>query len=371
MLTSAALSSADNQSAPAALPSFSVRVIGPASGADTYLPNGVNDSGVVAGTEVSPVIDRGFYFAKGSAHALPPPKGKVGTEVSGIDNAGTLSATGCVSATCDSATQAFAGQIHKGKVVLARLPSPNGPALCSLAGCSVANDIGPTGDVTGRFSSRAVLWSRGGKGSYSVNRLPYSAGATFNGSSGTAVDGFGDVVGTETAAGTIGAVWPRHGRPGLLLDCENVLTRGGTVFTAPFAVTAKGNASTRTLMIVGKCLVRSQTTNTSGYVPCFWRATIRGSTVNVSPPVRLDANHGSSAGAAVAINQKGWIVGFQGDSTSSVTLWIKHHPYLLSGLISGATTWSLIEVYGLNNKGQITAIGVANGQADALLLKRR
>jgi hypothetical protein len=76
MLTSAPLSSADNESVPAALPSLSVRVIGPASGADTYLPNGVNNSGVVAGTEVSPVIDRGFYFAKGSAHAIPPPKGK-------------------------------------------------------------------------------------------------------------------------------------------------------------------------------------------------------------------------------------------------------------------------------------------------------
>jgi hypothetical protein len=371
MWTNATLSSAHNQFVPAALPSFSVRVIGPATGLDAYFPNALNNSAVVAGTEVTPALDRGFYFAKGIIHGIAPPKGRVGTEVSGIDNNGTIAGTGCSSATCDTATQAFAGQIHPGKVVWGRLPSPSGTAICSLAGCSVANGIGTTGDVAGRFSSRAVLWSRRGNGSYSVARLPYSTGLTFSSSSGTAVDAFGDVVGAETALGTVGVVWPPHGRPGILLDCETVLTRGGALITAPFGVTAKGNGSARTLTIVGKCLVRSQATNTDGYVPCYWKATVHGSTVNVSAPVRLDTNAGSSGGAAVAINEKGWIVGFQGDSSSSVTLWIKHHPYLLSSLIGGGTAWNLVEVYGLNNKGQITAIGVSNGQAEALLLKPR
>jgi hypothetical protein len=91
--------------------------------------------------------------------------------------------------------------------------------------------------------------------------------------------------------------------------------------------------------------------------------------VTVSPPVRLDTSDGSSGGAAVAINQKGWIVGFQGDSSSTVTLWINRHTYQLIDLIGGNTAWNPIEVYGLNDKGQIAVIAVANGQAEALLLK--
>jgi hypothetical protein len=88
----------------------------------------------------------------------------------------------------------------------------------------------------------------------------------------------------------------------------------------------------------------------------------------VSPPVRLDANDGSSGGAAVAINRKGWVAGFQGDSSSTVTLWINRNPWQLIDLIGGNTAWNPISVFALNNKGQITVIADANGQAEALLL---
>jgi len=372
---------------PASIPSFAMTAIGPALTAGAYLPNGLNDGAAVVGTRLmSPAPPVAFFSAKGKLYSAGIPKGIgiVGSEALGIDDAGTLAANGCLNTPCNS-TRAYAGQIPKGAVTWKALPPPKVPTLCTHAGCnSAVGGIGPTGDVAGQFGPRATLWVRNSHGGYGAARLLLFTklkGWDFNSSQGQAADSFGDVVGIEqghTAVPSIGGrltegvLWPRHGKPHILPGCQTVLSLGAPPkIDAPFAVTANGSSASQTLTIAGQCLVRSQSTKQTGYVPCIWHVTIHGSAVSVPAGVQIDASDGSSSGAGVAINKKGWIVGYQGDPNATVTLWVKGNLYPLDGLIPINHGWSLVGVYALNDEGQITAIATQNSRVQSFLLTPR
>jgi len=335
----------------------------------TYLPAGINDSGVIAGTNVSTPIHRGFFLVKKKITPVSSPTGTVVTEIFGIDNSETLAGTGCLTAACDS-TRATTWQIRHGGSTWERLPPPKGSVLCTHNGCnSQANGIGPSGDVAGQFGTQAELWLRGTKDTYTSKRLPYTESSHASSSSGLEVDSFGDVVGVEKRGLlTVAVLWPRHAPPVTVPGCGTLLVVGGATFEYPDAVLAKGSTGNRTVTIAGKCLVLSQTTHHTGFAPCVWRATISGSLASVSPPVRLDTNGGSAGGGAAAMNQKGWIAGNQGDANSSATLWVNQQPHLLNNLIPANSGWNLGSVYAMNNKDQVTGIGTFNGHTTGFLL---
>jgi hypothetical protein len=354
--------------APDAVPSFTIRGIGPASASAVYIPAGINGSSVVAGTRTAPTVES-FLFSKGKIFGVHPPKDMAASEIFGLNDANRVVGEGCTSAGC-STTRAYTGQIRKHRVSWRKLPPPSGSSLCGAAGCSsVADGAGANGDLTGWFAQQAVIWLSGA-GGYTAKRLSYTA-TRFTSSSGRAIDSSGDVVGVESGQVTVGVLWPRHGKPVLLPSCGEFLVRGGATFEYPFSLLSKGSGKNRTLRIVGKCLVESPTTHQTGFAPCFWNATISVGSVTVSDPVRLDATDGSDGGRAAAINTKGWIVGNQGDAASTPTLWINRHPYVLKALIPAASGWTLDVPYAMNAKGQIVGIGTFNGQARTFLLTPR
>ncbi len=291
-----AVSPAGAQTAASPAPAFTVRGIGPPFFSDAYLPNGINNQGVVVGANISGPVSQSFYFAKGKVHAVLPPSGMAGSAINGVNNSDAVAGQGCLSSACDI-LKAFTGVVGKGSVKWKALPAPAGSSLCNQPGCdSAATGIAPSGDVTGAFAHRAVLWLRGSKGVYTAKRLAYSDASKFNNSSGLAVDNFGDVAGREgTGTINIGVFWPRHGSPLLLPECENLLVFGGT-FESPSAVLAKGSSSKRTVTIVGQCLVKSPTTSQTGNAPCVWHVKISPSGDTISAPQRLDANDGSAIG---------------------------------------------------------------------------
>jgi hypothetical protein len=360
---------AEKRVTPAAVPAFTVRAIGPPFFSDAYLPIGVNDAGMVAGTNVSATPDTGFFFSRGNVHAMAPPPHMAGSEIFGINNSGLIAAQGCFTSACGT-TRAFTGKISHGSAVWKQLPAPNGSSFCTVQGCtSAADGIGQTGDLTGQFGSQAIMWLPKSHGTYASKRLAYTDATRFNRSSGLAVDGFGDVAGFEGSGfATVGVFWPSHGSPLMLPGCQNVLVRGGATFEYPYAVAATGTTSKRTINVAGKCLVKAPTSNQLGFAPCSWRVTINGSSAKISAPVRLDANDGSDNGRAAAINHMGWIAGNQGDAGSSPTLWIKQQPHLLNSLIPANSGWTIDAVYAMNNKGQITGIGTDQGGTRAFLL---
>jgi hypothetical protein len=366
-----AASPARAQKSASPAPAFTVRGIGPPFFSDAYLPNSINNAGVVVGANISGPVSQSFFFAKGKVHAVLPPSGMAGSAINGVNNSDTVAGQGCLASACD-VLKAFTGLIRKGIVKWKALPGPAGSSLCNQPGCdSAATGIAPSGDVTGAFAHRAVLWVRGAKGGYAAKRLPYSNAAKFNTSSGLAVDNFGDVAGRE-GNGTIniGVFWPRHGSPLLLPECENLLVFGGT-FGSPSALLAKGSTSKRTVTIVGQCLVKSSTTSQTGNAPCVWHVRISPSGDTISAPQRLDANDGSADGKAAALNQQGWIAGNQGDATSSPTLWIKAHPYLLNSVIAPNSGWTLNAVYAMNDRGQIVGTGENQSGSRAFMLTPR
>jgi hypothetical protein len=292
---------AEKRAIPAAVPAFTVRGIGPPFFSDAYLPNGVNDSGTVAGTNVSATPDTGFFFSKGNVHAVAPPPHMAGSEIFGINNAGMTAAQGCFTSACGT-TRAFTGKISHGIAVWKQLPAPSGSSLCALHGCnSTANGIGQTGDLTGQFGSQAIVWLPKSHGTYASKRLAYTDASRFNRSSGLAVDGFGDVAGFEGSGFvTVGVFWPSQGSPLILPACQNILVRGGATFEYPYAVAATGTSSKRTITVAGKCLVKAPTSNQLGFAPCIWHVTINGSNAKISTAVRLDATDGSDNGRSLS-----------------------------------------------------------------------
>ena len=238
-----------------AVPSFTIRGIGPPFFSTAYLPYGINDKGTVAGTNISAAPDRGFFFAKNTLHALAPPAHLTGSEIFGINNSGMVAAQGCFTITCGT-KRAFTGKISHGSVVWKQLPAPSGVSLCTLQGCnSTANGISQTADLTGQFGNQAILWLSGKHGAYTSKRLAYTDATRFNRSSGVAVDSFGDVAGAEADGFvTLGVFWPAHGAPLTLPGCGNFLVLGGATFEYPYAMTATGTSSKRTITVAGKCL---------------------------------------------------------------------------------------------------------------------
>ena len=352
-------------------PTFSIRGLGPPFFGDSYTPNGLNDTGTVAGTDPSGSVPQGFFFAKGTVHSVTPPTAMSGISINGLNNADDVAAEGCFAAGCGT-TRAYTGKVGATTIAWKSLPPPAGSSVCSISGCdSSAAAIATNGYAVGQYGGQATMWVPGSKPSYSAKRLPYTQASTFSSSSGTAADSFGDVAGVEERdLSTVGAFWPRKGAPVLLPACQEVLVRGGATFEKPLGLMATGTTKTRTVTIVGQCLVESSTDQT-GFAPCLWVAKINGSATQLSGPVRLDANAGSDGGGAVAMNQKGWIVGNQGDATSSPTLWINRDAFLLSSLIPANSGWQMDTLYAVNKKGQITGVGSNAGGTQAFLLTPR
>ena len=203
---------------PAGLPTFTVQVIGPTSTLPVFMPYGVNDSGTIAGTQTSPFI-AGYFFSKGKIHHVAPPKGRAASEITGINDSGRVSGEACLSPSCNSPGPIGADREGQGNVE--NVTGPSGSSLCTFSSCiSVANAVGPTGDLTGRFGSQAVLWAPATHGSYSIRQLPYTDSSRFTSLTGLAVDGFGDVAGTESEGSiTVGVLWPHNGTPVLLPGC--------------------------------------------------------------------------------------------------------------------------------------------------------
>ena len=246
---------AEKRVTPSAVPSFTVRGIGPPFFSDAYLPNGINDAGMVAGSNVSTTPDTGFFFSKGSVHAAQSPPSMAGSDIFSINNSGIVAAQGCFAASCGT-TRAFTGRISHGSVAWKRLPVPSGASICSVQGCnSTAHGIAQSGDVTGAFGGRAVLWLTGSHGTYTSKRLAYTDASRFTRSSGLAVDAFGDVAGSEGGGfSTVGVFWPRHGAPVPLPGCQNILVIGGATFEYPYALTASGGSSKRMVTVVWQML---------------------------------------------------------------------------------------------------------------------
>jgi hypothetical protein len=348
-------------------PAFSIRGIGPPFFGDAYQPSGVNDAGTVAGTNTSGATPQGFFFAKGKAHSVSPPTNMAGVSINGLNDAGSVAAEACFTSSCGT-YRAYVGTIGGSSIAWKLLPPPSGSSLCSIHGCdSLAHGIAAGGIIAGQYGGQATTWILNAKGTYVASRLPYTS-STFTASTGLAVDRFGDVAGVEQSTfSTVGAFWPRHGTPILLPDCQNVLVEGGARFSNPSEVMAIGMSTKRTVTVVGQCLVKAAG-SPMGFAPCLWTVTVKGSVTHLSGPVRLDATDGSDGGGAAGMNTASWIVGNQGDATTSATLWIQRDPFLLSSLIPASSGWELHAVLAVNKSGQIAGVGTNAGGTQAFLL---
>jgi hypothetical protein len=327
----------------------------------------LNDAGVVVGASMQGSTVSGFVWKTGKVVPVSPPKHFKGSWLAGIGDDGQVAGNACIAAACGAGRRAFAGSLHKGRVAWEQLPAPPGSFLCGAAGCDQANAIGRTGDISGEFANHAVLWQLKSNSRYKVRFLPETA-SRFTSSTGLSVDKFGDVAGTESAESTVGTFWLPGGQGSILPACEELLVRGGATFETPSAMYATGTAKKRTIHIVGQCLVEQPGTHNLAQVACVWMARVRGGTLSIADPVRLDGNTGTS-GQATAVNGKGWISGNMGASPGgNATVWVNHQPSLLSALVQNAGAWNFGPVTGMNKLGQIVGTGFLLGQQRGFLL---
>jgi hypothetical protein len=373
MFATTAISTSAQGSQPPKLPSFSMHAVGSASATARYLPYGVNDSGMVAGTDVSGSIAQGFWFIKGKVHAANPPSGEIGASILALNSADKVAAQACPNAAC-AASAAFTGQIRGSRVHWTRLPLPKGPGLCGHNGCSSSADaISSNGDLAGQVGLQAVRWIRASNGHFAASRLAYTDPTRFTSSTGLAVDSFGDVAGTESnGLSSIGVFWPRHGSPMVLNDfCSSGLVRGGATFSEPYGITTAGSNSKRSVTVAGRCFLISPPPQPNGYGPALWTIQVNGPSSLIVSTARLDANPGSESGQAGAINQRKWIAGNQGDAASTATLWIQRHPHLLSDLITPSSSWVIGSVHALSEKGRMAFVASRGGMSRTFLLSPR
>jgi hypothetical protein len=80
-------------------------------------------------------------------------------------------------------------------------------------------------------------------------------------------------------------------------------------------------------------------------------------------------------GVATAINDRGWVAGHQAETFESVgaggVLWAEGKKHFVDDLIESRGHWHVIELHGLNNKGQLVGLALYRDELRAVLLDPR
>jgi uncharacterized membrane protein len=82
----------------------------------------------------------------------------------------------------------------------------------------------------------------------------------------------------------------------------------------------------------------------------------------------LDPAGNSQRSVARAVNDSGWAVG---DLAGKAVIWIEGKSYFLRDLMAIPEGWTLSEAKAINTRGDVLVLGMRQGQARALLLKKR
>jgi hypothetical protein len=82
----------------------------------------------------------------------------------------------------------------------------------------------------------------------------------------------------------------------------------------------------------------------------------------------LDPAGNSQRSVARAVNDSGWAVG---DLAGKAAIWIEGKSYFLRDLMAIPEGWTLSEAKAINTRGDVLVLGMRQGQARALLLKKR
>jgi hypothetical protein len=82
----------------------------------------------------------------------------------------------------------------------------------------------------------------------------------------------------------------------------------------------------------------------------------------------LESAGSSQRSVARAVNDAGWVVG---DVSGKAVIWIEGKSYSLRDLMAEPEGWTLGEAKAINSRGDVLVLGMRQGQARALLLKKR
>jgi hypothetical protein len=81
------------------------------------------------------------------------------------------------------------------------------------------------------------------------------------------------------------------------------------------------------------------------------------------------------SGVATGINDRGWVVGHQADTFEGVgaggMVWIDGKKHVADELIENLGHWHVLEIHGLNNKGQLVGQALYRDELRAVLLDPR
>ncbi len=92
---------------------------------------------------------------------------------------------------------------------------------------------------------------------------------------------------------------------------------------------------------------------------------VQGSSGLMQP---LEPVGSSQRSVARAVNDAGWVVG---DIDGKSVIWIEGKSYFLRDLMAEPEGWTLGEAKAINSRGDVLVLGMRQGQARALLLKKR
>jgi hypothetical protein len=259
------------------------------------------------------------------------PAGGVHLKISSVNRDGVFSAIGADSG----------GAPHAYRVL------PGGQVEDWGAGTAYAVDAQGSlyGSVTDAKGTRGVAWSTAGQAPLVLPALDGGLPQVRQASASGALVGWSY---SESGAGFHAALWSRSGSGWSVRDLG---TLGGTS-SYGLGISPSGE------FVVGWSYGQGAVRQAQAFIAS-------GTSVAMRP---LEPAGSSQRSVARAVNDAGWVVG---DVSGKAVIWIEGKSYSLRDLMAEPEGWTLGEAKAINSRGDVLVLGMRQGQARALLLKKR
>ncbi len=201
------------------------------------------------------------------------------------------------------------------------------------------------GSVTDSHGTRVVAWSAVGQEPMVLPTLDGGLPQIRQSSASGALVGWSY---SESGAGFRAALWNRSGSGWSVRDLG---TLGGPS-SYGLGISPSGE------FVVGWSYGPGAVRQAQAFIASSASAVMRG----------LEPAGNSQRSVARAVNDAGWVVG---DVAGKAVIWIEGKSYSLRDLMSEPEGWTLGEAKAINSRGDVLVLGMRQGQARALLLKKR